>query len=179
MKLIGLAVAMGALAVAAVLPGSGAQAQVLGGDAAACTGNEGPAFKVVASGLKDRTGRVKIELFPATPADFLQDDNILVRQGKVFRRIEAPTPPSGPIVLCIRAPRPGRYALFFTHDRVGQNKFSIWKDGAGVPSNQRLGTSKPQVGSAMVEVGNGVTTLDIRVQYLKGPFGFGPIKGAD
>ena len=48
-----------------------------------CRANEsGPAFLVDVKGLKDRQGRLKLELYPANDADFLADDNILIASGK-------------------------------------------------------------------------------------------------
>lgn len=158
---------------AALLAGS-APAAVLGSDAAACV-NGGPAILVNVVGLKDRTGELKLELYPATEQDFLKDDRDLIRQGKLFRRVRVPTPQAGGIELCMRVPRPGRYALLFTHNRDGKNKFSFWADGAGFASNGKLGRSRPRLAQAMVDVGGGVTTVTIRAQYLRGISGFGPL----
>ena len=127
------------------------------------------------AGLKDRTGDLKLELYPGTEADFLKDDRDLIAAGKTFRRVSAPTRPSGPARLCIRVPRPGQYALLLTHNRDGKNKFGIWADGAGFASNRKLGRSRPKVEQALVEVGAGVTVVPITVQYLRGLSGFGPI----
>jgi uncharacterized protein (DUF2141 family) len=171
-----------ALLLAAVLatPVAAHGAAPLGSDAAACDAGGGPAILANISGLKDRTGRVKLELFPATQEDFLKDDRDLIAEGKIFRRVWAAMPASGPVSICIRVPHPGRYALLFTHDRDGKNKFNFWTDGAGIPGNQKLGRSKPKVGEATVDVGDGVAVVDIRVQYLRGIFsGFGPIDGDD
>ncbi|WP_294256502.1 DUF2141 domain-containing protein [uncultured Sphingomonas sp.] len=152
-----------------------ALAQTLGEDAGACTSGRGPAIQAEITGLKDRTGRLKLELYPATEEDFLKDDRDLIKEGKTFRRIWANTPPSGAVILCIRVPGPGEYAVLFTHDRDGKNKFNFWSDGAGFPSNQRLGRSRPKLRQAMVRVGNGVTTVNIRAQYLRGLGGFSPL----
>lgn len=146
-------------------------------DSAACTTGRGPAIQVTVIGLKDRTGRLKLELYPATEDDFLKDDRDLVKEGKVFRRVWAATPASGAVTLCIRAPAPGRYALLFTHDRDGRNKFNFWRDGAGFPSNTRLGRSRPKLAQAVITVGTGVTTTTIRAQYLRGLSGFAPYEG--
>ena len=161
---------------AALLAATPAAAQSIGSDAAACNNGQGPAIRVNVVGLKDRTGRLKLELYPANETDFLRDDHDLEREGKTFRRIWAPMPASGPVALCIKVPQPGRYAIFFTHDRDGRNKFDFWKDGAGLPSNARLGRARPKVGQAIVEVGRGVTTTNIQAQYLRGLAGFGPLK---
>ncbi|KQS02888.1 hypothetical protein ASG11_00195 [Sphingomonas sp. Leaf357] len=152
-----------------------AQPRVLGGDAAACS-TGGPAIRVNVVGLKDRTGDLKLELYPATEEDFLKDDHDLVRQGKVFHRVTADIPASGDIAMCIRVPRPGRYALLFTHNRDGRNKFNFWSDGAGFPSNQRLGRAKPKLAQAVIDVPAGTVTTTIRAQYLRGFGGFSPIK---
>ncbi len=76
----------------AVVP-QAAGAQVLGSDAAACTGG-GPAILARIEGLKDRKGNLKLELYPANEEDFLADDGVLERAGKTFRRVQVPTPAS-------------------------------------------------------------------------------------
>jgi len=151
-----------------------AQSTPIGSDADACISGRVPAIRVSVAGLKDRAGRLKLELYPANEDDFLKDDRDLLKEGKFFRRIWAATPQSGPVTLCIRAPGPGRYALLLTHDRDGKNKFNFWKDGAGFPSNQKLGRSRPKLQQALINVGPGVTTTTIQVQYLRGLSGFGP-----
>lgn len=162
--------------LAALLLPAGANAEPLGSDAAACLARDTPAIEVTVQGLKDRTGNLKLELFPATEADFLRDDRDLRREGKFFRRVRIGTPPSGTVTLCIKAPAPGRYALFFTHDRDGKNKFNVWTDGAGVPSNQRIGRAKPKLSQAIVDVPRGVARITIRAQYLHGLVpSFGPV----
>ncbi|GGO96181.1 DUF2141 domain-containing protein [Stakelama pacifica] len=152
-----------------------ALAQTIGSDRDACNKSEGPAIQANITGLKDRTGRLKLELYPATEEDFLKDDHDLRAENKVFRRVWASMPDEGPVSMCIKVPEPGTYALFFTHDRDHRNKFNFWKDGAGVPGNGKLGRSKPDLSQAIVKVGSGVTVVNIRVQYLRGLGGFGPI----
>lgn len=162
------------LAAAAWSSAASADAGVLGGDAPACASG-GPAILANIVGLKDRKGELKLELYPANSQDFLRDDRDLVREGKLFRRVRVPTPPSGGVQLCMRVPRPGRYALLFTHNRDGKNKFSIWADGAGFASNQRLGRARPKLQQAIVDVPAGVASVTIRAQYLHGLSGFAPV----
>ncbi|OWK29120.1 DUF2141 domain-containing protein [Sphingomonas mucosissima] len=157
----------------APLPGA---AQVLGSDAAACVRRDQPAIQVSVLGLKDQTGNLKLELFPATEDDFLKDDRDLIAEGKFFHRVRVPTPPAGPVTLCIKAPAPGRYALFVTHDRDNKNKFNVWTDGAGLPANQRIGRAKPKLSQAIVDVPRGVSLVTVRLQYLRGFIpSFGPV----
>jgi uncharacterized protein (DUF2141 family) len=163
------------VAALAVLASSAA-AQAMGGDAAACAAGA-PSIRVDVTGLKDRTGRLKVELYPANEADFLRDDRELVAAGKTFRRVWAQVPASGPVALCIRVPHPGAYAVFFTHDRDGKNKFNFWSDGAGTPGNHRLGRARPRLADAVVTVGARTATVAIRTQYLRGfPPGFDFLK---
>lgn len=150
-------------------------ASTLGIDAAACNRGEGPAILVTVEGLKDRRGQVRLELYPPTKEDFLQNDFVLERAGKTFRRVDAPTPQSGPVALCIRVPKPGRYTLMFMHDRDSNRKFGVSADGAGFPGNRRLGLRKPPADIAFISVGSGVTRTTIRAQYLRGLRGFAPL----
>jgi uncharacterized protein (DUF2141 family) len=163
------------LALVAAAPAP-ARAQVLGGDAAACVGGGGPAILAGVTGLKDAKGAVKLEIYPANETDFLKGDRDLLAQGKTFRRVSAPAPASREATLCIRVPRPGRYALLFTHDRDGKNKFNFWSDGAGFASNARIGRARPRLAQATVDVGAGVTKVTIRAQYLRGLGGFSPLR---
>ena len=151
-----------------------AAAQILGSDAAACSPGGGPAILAEVTGLKDRKGRLKLELYPANEADFLEDDDKLIAAGKTFRRVWTGVPASGAVAICIRVPHPGRYALLLRHNRTGKDKFSFWSDGVGFRDARPIGRSRPDVAQAGVEAGAGVTHITIRMQYLRGLGGFGP-----
>jgi uncharacterized protein (DUF2141 family) len=138
-------------------------------------GEAGPALLVEAKGLKDRSGQIKVELYPANDKDFLADDNVLISQGKTFRRVEMPTPKVGAAVVCIRIPGPGTYTLTVLHDRDGDHKFNYKLDGIGFASNPKLGWSKPKWTSARVSVGSaGVSRVSVVMNYKNG-LGVGPI----
>ena len=167
---------LAALLPAALLFAVPAGAQVLGSDAAACNPGGGPAILAQIAGLKDRKGRIKLELYPAEEGDFLADDSVLLAAGKTFRRVWTAIPASGQAQVCIRVPRPGRYALLVTHDRDGKNKFNFFADGAGFPGPGKIGMSRPKVERAIVEVGTGTAERVVRMQYLRGLGGFAPVK---
>jgi len=132
------------------------------------TPETGPAFLVDVTGLKDRAGRLKLELYPANDADFLADDNILISAGKPFARVEASTPQDGPVQLCIRAPHAGRYALSLLHDRNSDRRFQLSTDGIGFSNNPKLGWSKPGADRVAVDVGDAPRRIAIVMNYRHG-----------
>jgi uncharacterized protein (DUF2141 family) len=162
------------LALTAAAAPASAQVRVFGSDAAACVRGL-PAIRADITDLMDRTGSVKLEVYPANDTDFLKHGRELRAQGKFYRRIKVPTPAAGPVSLCIRVPRPGRYALLFTHDRDGRDKFNFWSDGAGFPSNVKIRRMRPTLAMAAITVPQGVVVTRIRAQYLRGIAGFKPL----
>ncbi|RSU65271.1 hypothetical protein BRX36_10815 [Sphingomonas sp. S-NIH.Pt1_0416] len=126
------------------------------------------AFLVEVAGLRDRTGLLKLEVYPATDADFLADDTELVGKGLVFRRVEVATPSSGPVRLCVRLPGPGRYAVSLLHDRNGDHRFNLSSDGIGFASNPKLGWTKPKAASASTIANSGLTPIRIVMNYRHG-----------
>lgn len=141
-----------------------------------CRANEpGPAFLVRVDGLKDHQGSLKLEVYPSNDDDFLQDDNILINAGKTFRRVEVPVPQNAAPELCIRVPGPGVYSLSLLHDRDSNHKFSWRIDGIGFSSNPRLGWSKPKAAKTRAVAGNGITRIDIVMNYHRG-LGMAPLR---
>lgn len=142
-----------------------------------CRANEsGPAALVTIAGLKDRQGNLRAELYPSNDEDFLEDDKILVREGKNFHRVEMPIPASGPVLLCIRLPSAGTWSMLVLHDRDTNRKFGLSTDGVGFPGNPRLGLSKPKAAATRFAAGPGLTNLAIRLNYRRGLLSFGPLK---
>lgn len=139
------------------------------------TPEHGPSFLVSVEGLKDRRGLLKVEVYPDNDDDFLADDNKLIAAGKVFRRVEVPTPATGAVEVCIRVPRAGRYAVSVLHDRDGNRKFGLSSDGIGFAGNPRLGWSKPHADTASANARSGPTPITIVMNYRHGLLSFGPI----
>ncbi len=142
-----------------------------------CRPNEqGPAYLLSVTGLKDRTGNLKLELYPSNNADFLQDDNILINAGKAFARVEVPVPASDPVNLCIRAPRPGNYSLVLMHDRDANRKFGLSIDGIAFPGDPRMCWGRPKAEKARAAVGSTPVRLSVTMQYRRSLVCFGPLK---
>ncbi len=138
-------------------------------------GEPGPAFVVEVTGLKDRRGRLKLEVYPANDTDFLADDNVLINQGKTFRRVEVAIPAEGIPRVCIRVPGPGAYGLTLLHDRDSDRHFGLSVDGVGFSRNPRLGLAKPRAATVRVDAGSGLTPVRIVMNYRKGLLSFGPL----
>lgn len=138
-------------------------------------GERGPAFEVEVEGLKDRAGKLKLEVYPANEKDFLADDNVLIMAGKTFRRVEVPVPASGTPKLCVRLPGPGTYAVSLLHDRDNDRKFNWRIDGIGFSRNPKLGWGKPNVRNVATAAGSGLTPLRIVMNYRSG-LGVAPLK---
>jgi hypothetical protein len=66
------------LAILMLFGAAPASAEIIGEDAAACAAGHGPAIQVNIVGLKDRTGEIWLELYPASEGDFLRPDQDLV-----------------------------------------------------------------------------------------------------
>lgn len=165
------------LTLAVTLPSTPRSTPALGTAEARCRPHEtGPALIVEIDGLKDRVGVLRGELYPAHDGDFLADDNVLIGQGKTFRRAVVTVPSTGPVSLCLRVPAPGTYALSVVHARDGGHGFSLLHDGIGFGSNPRLGHSKPHADQASVAVHEGLTTTHVVMNYRSGLFSFAPIK---
>ena len=154
-----------------------ASTPALGTAAAQCRPHEtGPAIVVTVEGLKDRAGNLRAEVYPAVEGEFLADDNVLVAQGKTFRRAVIPVPASGPARLCLRVPGEGAYALSVVHARSGGHGFSLLHDGIGFAGNPRLGHSKPSAAAARVVAHAGITPTTVVMNYRSGLFSFAPLK---
>ncbi len=144
-----------------------------------CRASEGgPAFLIGVDGLKDRSGVLKLEVYPSNDQDFLADDNVLLMAGKTFRRALLRVPPAGRPVICIRVPEPGAYSLVLLHDRDANGRFNFTSDGVGFPGNPRLGWSKPKAAAARLVAKSVPTSADILLNYRTGLASFGPAKGA-
>lgn len=140
-------------------------------------GEQGPALMVEVDGLKDRRGNLKLEVYPANDKDFLQDDNILISEGKVFRRVEQPVGDGSPVVLCVRIPGPGTYAVSVLHDRDANRKFGLSVDGIAFSGNPRLTPSKPKAArSSVVVTSSGMSRIHVVMQYRTGILSFGPLR---
>lgn len=139
---------------------------VLGPDATRCTTDGAPAFLVQIAGLKNRQGTVRIRLFGGSP------DTYFLRE-KALTRIQIPTPPTGPINICVGAPAPGLYAIDVRHDVNGDDSTDR-SDGGGASGNPQMSMwsillkKRPPAAVVQVEAGRGVKLVPITMMYMRG-----------
>jgi len=150
----------------------------LGTAEARCRPDEtGPALLVEVVGLKDRTGKLKVEVYPGVEGDWLEDDNKLIMAGKTFRRVEGAVPGERNPHICVRLPGPGRYGVTVLHDRDSNHRFNWQHDGIGFSRNPRLGMSQPRAEAVTISVDGGVTPVRVVMNYRTGLLSFGPLAG--
>jgi uncharacterized protein (DUF2141 family) len=160
--------ALAAAVLAATLVPSPAIA-ALGPDAAACgAGANRPAMLVSVNGFKNRVGRLRVQLYGANPAEFLE-------KGKKLKRIEIPVTRAGAMNVCVAVPKAGTYAIAVHHDADNDGKRG-WNDGGGFSNNPRLTLIKlkPSHRSTAVSVGPAMKTVPVLLNYRSG-FSIGPV----
>jgi uncharacterized protein (DUF2141 family) len=155
-----------ASAVALAAPCASASAAILGPHAAACSaGADRPAMLVKITGLKARTGILRVQSYGGDPSRFFD-------KGTYLERVEVRPPASGPIEVCMPVPRSGGYAVSVRHDINGSGK-SDMKDGAGLSGNPDVSLldlifkRKPSPQQVTVEV-RGLAQVPVVMNYVHG-----------
>jgi uncharacterized protein (DUF2141 family) len=156
-RIIAVVAALGAAIAAAP-----ALAQdILGPEAAACRAGDGPAALVRVHGFKDRTGKLRVQLYGGDPEAFLE-------KGQKLKRIEVPVTPAGDMHVCVKLPASGRYALAILHDRNANGKMNPTNDGVGFSRNPKLGLSKPDFEKVVFAANGSVQAHDVVLNYMRG-----------
>lgn len=113
------------------------------------------------TGLKNGTGKVRVQAYGPGGADFLD-------KGKWVRRVDMPLNGRRSVNVCIPLPRPGQYAFVVRHD-ANANRKSDWNDGGGFSRNPKLSLmGKPSFGETAVAVSKGQGRTSIVVNYRQG-----------
>lgn len=161
-----LKVAFGILTTGALLASSPALAQKreINNDLSRCSASaRGPAVLVDVKGFASATGNIRIQSYPGTADAWLS-------KGAWLNRIETPVKVSGEgMHFCVPVPEPGRYGIAVRHDRNGNGKTEISKDGGGFSNNPSINIfnlGKPSVSKAAFYAGPGVTKITIKLRYM-------------
>jgi uncharacterized protein (DUF2141 family) len=157
-------IALGLVAsVAAVTssPAAAAQQAEISNDLNRCAAGAGPALRVTVSDIKSSEGRIRVQTYRATKADWLE-------RGKWINRIEVPAT-AGTMTFCLPIPQAGTYGVAIRHDLNGNGKTDITQDGGGMSNNPSINIfnlGKPSYSKVGVAVGNEVRSISIRMKYM-------------
>ena len=149
-----LCVALLSMSVAA-----NAEGQVLPNDLAKC--RSGPSTLVQISGVKASTGKIRVQSYRATSADWLV-------KGRWITRIEVPAR-AGSMTVCVPLPEAGSYGIAVRHDVNGNGKTDLRSDGGGMSNNPSINIfnlGKPSYKKTAFEVGNAPRTISITMKYM-------------
>lgn len=135
----------------------------------ACPASSATNVIVTVTGLKDRKGTLRAELYSD------QQEDLAIR---IIKRVEMRSPGED-VSLCIPVPAPGNYTVGVLHDRDQNGKVNVFTDGYGFSNNPRLGLGLPSVSKVAFHVPKGTTRLTVVLNYAHG-LSVGPInKTAD
>ena len=161
-----LKVAMGLMSVAAIFAAVPvlAHGQEIANDLERCGADaKGPAVLVDVRGFATATGKVRLQSYPATKAAWLA-------KGEWLHRIDTNVRPTGGAMrFCMPVPQPGQYGIAVRHDRDGNGKTDISRDGGGFSNNPSISIfnlGKPGVEKAAFYAGPGVTKITITLKYM-------------
>ncbi|WP_037446547.1 DUF2141 domain-containing protein [Sphingobium chlorophenolicum] len=159
-------VAMGLMSVGALFAAAPAIAHgmEIGNDLERCSATaKGPAVLVDVRGFSAATGTVRVQSYPATKAAWLA-------KGEWLNRIDVPVKASnGEMRFCVPVPQPGKYGIAVRHDRDGNGKTDLSRDGGGFSNNPSISIfnlGKPGVEKAAFYAGPGVTKITINLKYM-------------
>jgi len=155
-----LALVAGLAALAVAVPAQAQYNQYLRHDPARCRGN-GPAVRVTVSGVKSSSGTLRVQLYRATKADWLET-------GRWLNRIEVPAR-QGTMTVCMPAPATGTYGIAIRHDVNGNGETDLTQDGGGASNNPSFNVfnlGKPSYSKVGFSLGQEVKAITIRMHYL-------------
>lgn len=147
--------------LAAGYPGHAQVAASTGAPICMAGGVDAAAVDLTISGFKDRTGRLRVQLYSDQPDEFLE-------KGTKLKRIDVPITAAGPMSVCVALPAPGTYAIAVLHDRNANHKLDVLTDGVGFSGNPKLALAKPKYRSVAFTVPQGVTRMNIVLNYRQG-----------
>ncbi|MGV3553737.1 MAG: DUF2141 domain-containing protein [Croceibacterium sp.] len=129
-------------------------------NSARCSGGS-PAVRVTVNGVKASTGKIRVQLYRGTAAEWLE-------KGKWINRIEAPAR-AGQMSFCMPVPAAGTYGIAVRHDVNGNGSSDLTSDGGGMSNNPSINVfnlGKPSYRKTAFSVGDSVTSISISMRYM-------------
>ena len=153
-----------AITLAGMTSGAAAAAQyrnIIGNDLGKCTAGSAPAVLVTVDGVNSSSGRIRVQSYRGTSAEWL-------KKGHWLSRIEMPAR-EGTMTFCVPVPGPGPYAIAVRHDVNGNHSTDISVDGGAMSNNPSINIfnlGKPSYSKTAFPVGNGVKSIRVQMKYL-------------
>jgi uncharacterized protein (DUF2141 family) len=141
--------------------GTAVAGEEIGNDLSRCSADKGPAVLVNVRGIKEASGRIRVQSYPATHGAWLA-------KGRWLHRIETRAN-SGSMSFCVPVSAEGKYGIAVRHDLNANGKTDISSDGGGFSNNPSINIfnlGKPSVSKAAFQVGPGVTRITINLKYM-------------
>jgi len=135
--------------------------RVIPNDLRTCQSGNGPAVLVRISGLKDTTGKLRVQSYRGTKDEWL-------KSGAWLSRIEVPVSAKN-MTFCLPFRQTGEYAIAVRHDLNGNGKTDIASDGGGMSNNPSINIfnlGKPSYKKTKFALGNEVKTISISMKYM-------------
>ncbi len=135
--------------------------QKISNDLSRCAASEGPAIKVTVRGIRSSSGKIRVQSYKGTKADWL-------KKGRWLNRIET-SARAGTMTFCMPVSAAGTYGIAVRHDKNGNGKTDIRSDGGGMSNNPSINIfnlGKPSYKKTQISVGNGVTSITINMKYM-------------
>ena len=134
---------------------------MISNDMRQCAPGAGPAVRVTVRGIKSATGKIRVQAYRGTKADWLE-------KGKWINRIEVPAR-KGTMTFCMPVPEPGAYAIAARHDVNGNGKTDISQDGGAMSNNPSINIfnlGKPGIDKTRFTIDNKVKRMSITMLYF-------------
>lgn len=144
-----------------LVSGTAVAGQQVSNDLSRCAEGKGPAVLVSVRGVKESSGKVRVQSYPATGSAWLA-------KGRWLHRVESRAN-AGVMNFCVPVPAEGKYGIAVRHDRNANGKTDISQDGGGFsnnPSINILNLGKPSVSKVAFQAGPGVTRIAINLKYM-------------
>lgn len=120
-----------------------------------------PAVLVSVAGLKNGSGKVRVQAYGPGPRNHLT-------KGRWAGRVDVALGGRRALDICLPLPAAGTYSVAVRHD-ANANKKSDWNDGAGFSRNPKLSlTGKPSFAETAVRVGSEPARIRVVVNYRQG-----------
>ncbi|MEO0589190.1 MAG: DUF2141 domain-containing protein [Pseudomonadota bacterium] len=155
-----------AVALAGLVPGTASVAhaqyrETISNDMRQCAPGGGPAVRVTVRGIKSSTGKIRLQSYRATKADWLA-------KGKWINRIEVRAR-KGSMTFCVPVPGPGSYAIAARHDANGNNETDISADGGAMSNNPSINIfnlGRPGIDKTRFDISDEVKRMSITMLYF-------------